>query len=479
MKICLISSAIFLSLGGCVSKEQYYDDVSLSRESAYRQWESRKAVEKQTQTVIAGKLSIEDCLKLTLTNNKALLRTLEEKEAARGGELGSYSAILPTVAISGGYERIDEKSSFGAMTFGALDNYSAALQVTQPIFAGGAIPARINAARLGSLMADQAVRSAVQETVYAAQLGYYTVVLNQQLYQISDDAVKSAKAHLNDVNQKYAVGVASNYDVLRSEVELSNFMAQFIQSRNAINVSKASLIKIMGISQDSTFTPGDELNYSPVNITMEEAVASAYRHRPDLLGRELGKRQQKELLAIAQSTYYPTVSAYYKDFWTKPNSHNPMLDEWDFGWNYGVMASLPLFDGFAREGGVISQKARLKQSQIDLVDSEESALFELTRAILSIEDAAEFVDSQKLNLSRAAEGLRLVEAGYREGTNTQVEVLDAQTALTTARANYYQAIYNHLVAKLDLQKAMGTLVGSEPGRTGATTEKQLVSTESK
>jgi outer membrane protein len=479
MKICLISSAIFLSLGGCVSKEQYYDDVSLSRESAYRQWESRKAVEKQTQTVIAGKLSIEDCLKLMLTNNKALLRTLEEKEAARGGELGSYSAILPTVAISGGYERIDEKSSFGAMTFGALDNYSAALQVTQPIFAGGAIPARINAARLGSLMADQAVRSAVQETVYAAQLGYYTVVLNQQLYQISDDAVKSAKAHLNDVNQKYAVGVASNYDVLRSEVELSNFMAQFIQSRNAINVSKASLIKIMGISQDSTFTPGDELNYSPVNITMEEAVASAYRHRPDLLGRELGKRQQKELLAIAQSTYYPTVSAYYKDFWTKPNSHNPMLDEWDFGWNYGVMASLPLFDGFAREGGVISQKARLKQSQIDLVDSEESALFELTRAILSIEDAAEFVDSQKLNLSRAAEGLRLVEAGYREGTNTQVEVLDAQTALTTARANYYQAIYNHLVAKLDLQKAMGTLVGSEPGKTGATTEKQLVSTESK
>jgi outer membrane protein TolC len=472
-----------------VSKEQFYDDVSLSRESAYKQWESRKAVEKQAQTVIAGKLSIEDCLKLTLTNNKSLLRTLEEKEAARGGELGSYSAILPNVSLSGGYQRVDEKPSFTfggqAVTFGALDNYSAALMVTQPIFAGGAIPARINAARLGLLMADQAVRSAVQETVYAAQLGYYTVLLNQQLYEISDDAVKSAKAHLNDVNQKYAVGVASNYDVLRAEVELSNFMAQFIQSRNAINVSKASLIKIMGVSQDSTFALGDELSYSPVSITMEEAVASAYRHRPDLLGRELGKRQQKELLAIAQSIYYPAVSAYYKDFWTKPNSHNPMLDEWDNGWNYGVMASLPLFDGFAREGGVISQKARLKQSQIDLVDSEESALFELTRAILSIEDAAEFVDSQRLNLSRAAEGLRLVEAGYREGTNTQVEVLDAQTALTTARANYYQAIYTHLVAKLDLQKAMGTLTGFEPAKTktnesaAAATGTQLVSTESK
>ena len=90
-----------------------------------------------------------------------------------------------------------------------------------------------------------------------------------------------------------------------------------------------------------------------------------------------------------------------------------------------------------------------------------------------------------MNLSRAAEGRRLVEAGYREGTNTQVEVLDAQTALTTAKANYYQAIYSHLVAKLNLQKATGTLAGYEPEMTNtnesasATTVKQLVSTETK
>jgi outer membrane protein TolC len=197
---------------------------------------------------------------------------------------------------------------------------------------------------------------------------------------------------------------------------------------------------------------------------MEQAVAAAYRNRPDLFGRELDIKQQKELLTIAQSTYYPMVSAYYKDYWTKPNSHDPMQLGWDSGWNYGLTASLSLFDGFAREGGVISQKARLKQSQIDLVDTEETALFELTKATLSIEDAAEFVDSQKLNLSRAEEGLRLVETGYRQGTNTQVEVVDAQTALTTAKANYYQAIYSHLVAKLDLNKAMGTLARLEPSK---------------
>jgi outer membrane protein len=456
---CLLLPALLLS--GCVSKEEFFNDVSLSRESAYKQWENRRQAEKQTQPVIAGKLSLEDCLKLTLTNNKSLLKTLEEREAARGVELGSYSAILPTISLSGSYERLDQVSSIGTISLGSLDNYSAGLLVTQPLFAGAAIPAKINAGRLGALLADQTVRAVVQDTVYASQFAYYTVLLDQHLYTISDDAVKSAQVHLNDVKQKREVGVASDFDVLRAEVELSNFTAELIRSRNAINVAKANLVRIMGVSQDSSFTLSDELVYSAFDITMQQAVANACRNRPDLFSKEIDIRQQKELLAIAQSSYFPVISAFYTNTWSNPDPHNRALIDWGRAWSSGVMASWPLFDGFAREGSVISQKARVKQSQIDLVDTEETALFELTKAILSIEDAAEFVESQKLNLSRAEEGLRLAEVGYKEGINTQVEMIDAQAALTTAMANYYQAIYSHLVAKLDLQKAMGTLTTFE------------------
>jgi len=462
IRIAAIQSFLLaLALPGCVSKEQFYNDVSLSRESAYKQWENRRQAEKQTQAVISGQLGLEDCLKLTLTNNKVLLKTIEEREAARGAELGSYSAILPMVSLSYNYERLDMVTSIGPITLGSLDNYSVGLNVTQPLFAGGAIPARINAGRLGALLADQTVRAAVQETVYTAQYGYYNVLLDQHLYTISSDAVKSSQAHLNDVKQKRTAGVASDFDVLRAEVELSNFTAELIRSRNAINVAKANLIKIMGVSQDSSFTLSDELNYTPFNITMQDAVANAYRNRPDLFSKELGIKQQKEQLAIARSTYFPVISAYYDNIWSKPDPHNRTLIDWGRAYSSGVVAAWPLFDGFAREGAIIEQKARLKQSQIDLVDTEETAMFELTSAILSIEDAAEFVESQKLNLSRAEEGLRLAEVGYREGINTQVEMIDAQAALTTARANYYQAIYSHLVSKLDLQKAMGTLTSFE------------------
>jgi outer membrane protein TolC len=452
-------------LAGCVGSEQFYEQAGLSRETAYRQWMSRKERQEQAQPVISGKLTVQDCLKLALVNNKALQRVTEEREIARGERLKSYSAILPGVGLTGEYRRLDEVQSIkmppemggGSITMGDVDNYSVGLTVTQPIFAGGSISARLNSAKLFSLLTDETVRAAVQDVVYAAEHAYYDVLLSQHLVEISTDTVRSAKAHLDSVKQKRQGGIASDFDVLRAEVELSNFQAELIQNKNAINVSKAMLIKTMGISQDSDFVLSDELTYVPSKVAMEQAVEAAYRNRPDLLGKEFDIRVQREQLKIARSRYLPVISSYYSNTWSKPDPHTMMLIEWGHAWQAGLTATLPIFDGFSREGQIVSQKARLKQAQIGLVDAEETALFELTKSQLGIENAVEFVESQRLNLTRAREGLRLAEVGYREGTNTQVEMIDAQAALTTAQANYYQAIYSHVIAKLDLQKAMGTL----------------------
>jgi outer membrane protein TolC len=462
----IVILTVTVQLAGCVSSEKFYEDALSSRQAAYQQWKSRKQRQERSQTHISGELSLEDCLKLTLANNKTLRRIVQEKDIARGGELKSYSAILPTVGLSADYLRKDEVASFDVggrtVSFGDLDNYSAAVIVTQPIFAGGSIPAKINAARLTRLLADQTVQAAVEQVIFDATHGYYDVLLNQHLYQISADAVRFSQAQLDDVRKKREGGVASDFDVLRAQVELSNFQAELIKNKNAINLAEAGLLKIMGISQDSDFELSNKLVYVSSELTFEQAVQAAFRNRPDLLGRELDINRQKQLLKVSRSQYWPTVSAFYDNSWSKPDPHRSMEIEWGHAWQAGVSAVLPVFDGLAREGEIIQQKARLRQAQINLVDAEETALFELTSAQLSIENAREFVESQRLNLTRAEEGLRLAQVGYQQGTNTQLETIDAQAALTTARANYYQAIYAHVVAKLALQRAMGSLATYKP-----------------
>jgi outer membrane protein TolC len=467
-------------LAGCVSSDRFYEDVSMSRETAYRQWKRRSERQELSQPLIRGQLNIADCLKLAMTNNKGLQRVLEEKQIAKGEELKSVSAILPAVGVTGDYQRLDMVSSMTIpsgpkITMGDMDNYSVGLRVTQPVFAGGAIIATINAGRLFSLLTDQTVRATVQDLIYSATHAYYDVLLNQHLVQISADAVRSAEAHLDSVKQKRRGGVASDFDVLRAEVELSNFQAELIRNKNTINVAKAGLLKVMGVSQDSDVVLSDELVYVPLKVTMEESVETAYRNRPDLFSREFNIKYQKELLKVNWSRYFPVISGYYQNTWSDPDPHNRMEIEWGHAWQAGATATIPIFDGLSREGRIIQQKARLKQAQIDLIDAEETALFDLTRAQLSIEDADEFVESQRLNLTRAEEGLRLAEVGYREGANTQVEMIDAQAALTTARANYYQAIYTHIIAKLDLQKAMGTLATAEAAAGGGDSGRELKS----
>jgi outer membrane protein TolC len=88
---------------------------------------------------------------------------------------------------------------------------------------------------------------------------------------------------------------------------------------------------------------------------------------------------------------------------------------------------------------------------------EEDVFLDVQQALLNLKNAEEYVESQRLNLQHAEEGLRLAMTGYREGVNTEVEVVDARSSLTEARGNYYRALFDHCMARLSLEQAMGLL----------------------
>ena len=283
------------------------------------------------------------------------------------------------------------------------------------------------------------------------------------------------------MEKKRAGGVASNFDVLRAQVELSNFEADLIRSKNAINIARANLIKTMGVSQDSDFVLADEFVYAPIKVAdgggrqdgLHEPARPVQPGVPDSPAAGAASDRAQPLSAERQRVLHLHVGQ------SQSGQLRQRATEWGRIWQTGVQGAWPIFDGFQREGTIMQQKARLRQAQIGLVDAEETAVFELTQAILSMENAEEFVQSQRLNLTRATEGLRLAEVGYEQGINTQVEVIDAQSALTTARVNYYQAIYQHVVAKLAVERAMGTIVKAQAaeGPTAGKAEDGKQSTE--
>jgi outer membrane protein len=463
-RVALITALLVATFGsGCRTQTRIAleDSVRLSRDQAFRDWQASRKQTADRLALLSGALTLQDAVNLALLHNRALLAVVQEKEVARGRVLESYSAVLPSVSLTGNYTRLDEPSSFDvggqSITLGFQDNYSVGLEVRQPVFRGGAIPAALRAGQLFALLSNEEVRAAVQGTIFAVARDYLEARLAGHLFAVNEDAVTTARAHLADVQKRHGEGMATDYDVLRAQVDVSNFEAEMIQQRNRMDLAKARLLKTLGVSQESTVEIADPLTFEPVRPAFAAAMRFAHANRPDLRAAELGLRLQSEALRIARSRYWPQVDAVLTQNWAKPDPHSSTVNDWGDAWVAGLSVEIPIFDGLRREGRIVQEKATLQQRRFELEDAEQQALLDVQQAVLNLRDAEEFVESQRLNLERAREALRLVETGYREGVNTEVEITDARTALTRARGLHYQAIYSHAMARLGLQRAMGIL----------------------
>ena len=454
--------AAVVGIGGCASQDTLYQDVRQSRTDDYEQWQAARRQASVAEPSVSGQLALDDAVKMALLYNKELQAVEQETAIAQGRTLEAGARALPSVSAHGRYTQLDEAPSigFGDQTFetAVVDNYSASLEVRQPLYEGGAISAALRAARLNTVLSNEKIREQVERVVFATVSAFYDALLAQRLFDVNRDAVKTAEAHLDDVNKRRKLGTASDYDMLRAEVEVSNFKAEMIRQRNRITRAQTVLLKSMGVSQDvdKGLSLVDALRYQAVTMTGDHAVQVALENRPELYEAELAVRLQQEALRTAQSAYLPSINAVVTGTEANPAPHTPVDTVWGAGWTAGVSADLPIFD-LGRAGKVATEKARLRQREKQLAETRERVLMEVRQALLTVQDAEEFVDSQKLNLERAAESLRLVEVGYREGLQSQVEVTDAQTAVTQTRGFYYQAIYDHCMARLSLERAVGRL----------------------
>jgi len=427
-------------LAGCLTRDALYDDLLETRDAAYDAWLRMR--EDGDIPIPSENLSLDEAVRIALLYNKSLQAKIQEREIARGQLVSAYQLALP---------RVDATAS---TAYGSRDADSASLSFRQPIFRGGGATAGLRAAKLFAFWSDESVRNTVQNVIRQVTADYYAALLADNLCQVNRDAVVSAEAHLNDVRIKRVNGVASKYDELRAQVDVANFRAELIRQENNLLLAKTSLLRTLGTATDAPIRLSDQLQHTPVQMTLEEAIKTAYANRPDLYMAELNIRMQREQVRALQGTYLPEI-----DFVLSAGSDRARDGdgEWAGTQRAALELNWPLFDGFGREGELITARARLRQREIELESVEEDVFLDVQQALLNLKNAEEYVESQRLNLQHAEEGLRLAMTGYREGVNTEVEVVDARSSLTEARGNYYRALFDHSMARLSLEQATGLL----------------------
>ncbi len=446
---------------GCVSVPDAGEMRQIRAEkSAYRLNEPAKNAPASDFPQLSGNLSLREALSAAMEFNLTLQQERQERELARGRIQQSYAEVLPSLDLSADYLRRDRE--MGSTQNGSYnptryeDQYSAGLKLTQPLFNGHVGPA-LRSGRLYRQWVETGIRQAEEDVRYEVTRAYYTALLSAHLLEVNVAALETAERQLADTKARRSQGMASNYDELRAQVEVSNFRAQVLQARNHKDVARTALFRLIGASPESTVTLTDSIPMVTEEIPLNQALATALECRADLAEAEYAVRMQQESVNNTRGRYLPEISGYALQEWANPDPHDSSSDVWGDEWQAGVQANLPLFDGLDRRGALLQERAKLKQAEVALQDTEEKVFSQIRQLVLSLKTAEEFANSQSQNLETAREALRLVETGLNEGQNTPVEVMDARQALTTASANYYQSIFDHAMARVSLQKAMGLL----------------------
>ena len=187
---------------------------------------------------------------------------------------------------------------------------------------------------------------------------------------------------------------------------------------------------------------------------MDDCIAYSLQHRPELEQAKLSQEINKEAVKYAQAGYRPTITVTAGTDLSDPSFPGDNYKDW-----YAIAkASWNIFDAGSTKASVKAAQATLEESGHTLNQTKDSVQLEVRQAYLNMKEAEKRIDTSKVAVDQAQEDFKIAQVRYAAGVGTNLDVMDAQVALITAKTNYIQAMYDYNTNKADLERAMGVPV---------------------
>jgi len=411
-------------------------------------------------------LNLDQCLKTAYLNNKTLLQLQEKISSAEYKIEEAHSGFLPQFSFNGSYTRLGSVPAFEtpAMNFGGFqipaitiksgteNNYNLKLSYQQPLFTWGKIRNSYEISRHGLSAAQEEYRKTKQEIKFGVVSLFYNILLAQELIKVREESIARIEDHLQTVQARYDKGYASEFDVLRAKVQVSNAKPPLVQAKNLYQLTLDNLKNILGINLKDSVKVEGGLEFVPFDVDQSQAEEFASQNRSELKLLSEQKAIGEKALALARAGNKPSVfgSANYE--YKRPYYSE---DKWKTDWNFTLALSLPIFDGFLTRSKVRQAKSDLKQLDLTEKQIQDLIKLEISQSISDLNLAKENILSQQENVNQAKESIRIAKVQYEKGLLTNLELMDTEFALTVAETNYLQALSDYLVAKAKFEKAIG------------------------
>lgn len=364
---------------------------------------------------------------------------------------------IPTSLIPGDF--VGQPGIFIPVKFGTKYNATAGLSASQLIFSSDYIVG-LKAAKEFINLAKINVYRSKTELAASVSKAYYNVLVNTERMKLLDANMERLKKAYEDTKAFSQQGLVELIDVERLEVQYNNLVAEKEKTIRMIGLSVNMLKFQMGYKIGESITLSDSL---AVNIADQPTLGGGkldFSNRPDFQLLKLQDKLYKIDVKRQRLGYLPTLSAYGSYQYNAQRQKFDFFDpdqKWFKVALIGGTLNFSLFDGLQRHNRIQQAKITVLKNENQLKNLELAAELETRSAEITYENAYVSLQTQKRNMDLAQHVFDVSQKKYEQGVGSNLEVTTAQTSLKEAQTNYYNSVYDMLVAKIDYQKAIGTL----------------------
>lgn len=420
-----------------------------------------------------NKFSLQQCIEYAIANHSSI-KTAKLDEQIAAAKVGEVRASgLPQANLDGLFlKNIKVQSMFapasalspGApsdvilpLAFGVDYSSSATLGIQQLIFNGEyliGLQASKTYMELATI-STESTRSSLIQTITKA---YYLNLINEERKQLFTSNIKRLDSIIRQTKIAYSQGLVEKIEVSRLEVTYNNLLTEKQKVDNLTELGILGLKFQMGMPLSDKLILTDKINAYSISATESNSNIN-FTNIADYRKLMVQKKLLELELKSQKAQYLPTFAAFGNIGYNNGELSVSKLysGKWYPFSNVGLSLSIPVFDGFKKYYKIQQSKLNLEKFNSAVFTTEQALSMQAQNAEINLNNSIKSLDNQKNNLSLAEEVARISEIKYKQGVGSNLEIVNAEATLKEAQINYYNALYDVLVYKVDMDYALGNL----------------------
>ncbi len=424
------------------------------------------AVAVPTQAQIT--LSLDEAVAIALSDNPTIQVAELEVERYDYVRKTTMGALLPQLTAAGDYTRtLKNQSMTKGFTLGKnqYNTFTASANISLALY----VPAVYRTLKMNSMEAEAAVESARAsriEMVAQVKSSFYNILLAEQSLAVVMSSYDTSKETVDDTQSKFDNGLASEYDLLTAQVQLSNIEPSVIQLKSSIEIAKDLLKMYLSIPDDVEIeVVGSLEEFSVATMGSFTTISDDISGNSDLRALDIQSEILSQSKKVINASRLPTLAAWGRYTYTGNNmgtfsfsGDTPTTDDsyfWQGPATAGLSLSIPIFAGLSNSNRSRQVSNQMSQLELQRTFVESSIKVNLNSAISNLITAREKMIAQQTVVEQANKAYTISDARYKAGAGTILELNSASLALTQAELNLSQAIYDMLVARSEYEKIIG------------------------